>query len=128
MLIDNHANPIASVRAKGPGRDWMTASRTDYNFWIIDRNTGNGPFQIAMTDIYGRTVTAKDVKLVPRKKQASTSAPTAAKAPAPKKKAKPAAKPKASPSAALEAPAPQAPVADTGEDLALAAGAPAPSC
>ncbi|GGQ76819.1 expansin EXLX1 family cellulose-binding protein [Couchioplanes azureus] len=88
VLIDNHANPIAKVRAKGPGGDWMTASRTDYNFWIIDRQTGNGPFQIAVTDIYGKTVTARNVKLVPKKKQV-TSARAAAEvsAPAPKKKA-----------------------------------------
>jgi len=69
ILIDNHANPIASVQAKGPGGGWMTASRTTYNFWIIDRNTGNGPFSIKMTDVYGHTATATGIELTPQRQQ-----------------------------------------------------------
>jgi expansin (peptidoglycan-binding protein) len=99
VLIDNNANPIESVQAKGPSGGWMTASRTDYNFWIIDRNTGKGPFAIRMTDIYGHTATATGVKLIPEKKQATsvsltgkiTSVPAA-------KKSTPSRKPSASPS------------------------------
>jgi hypothetical protein len=50
----------------------MTASHSDYNFWIIDRNTGRGPFSIRMTDIYGHTATATNVKLSPQKVQTTS--------------------------------------------------------
>jgi hypothetical protein len=116
ILIDNNANPIKSVQAKGPGGGWMTASRTDYNFWIIDRNTGRGPFAIRMTDIYGHTATATNVKLIPQKKQATsvsltgkiTSAPTAKKS-APAKKPSPSPSVSVSPTAILPEPATPAP-------------------
>jgi expansin (peptidoglycan-binding protein) len=72
VLIDNHANPIKSVSAKGPGGSWMMASHADYNIWIIDHQTGTGPFSIKMTDIYGHTATAKNIKLQPGKKQTSS--------------------------------------------------------
>ncbi|MEV4639320.1 expansin EXLX1 family cellulose-binding protein [Actinoplanes sp. NPDC049548] len=141
VLIDNHANPIRSVRAKGPGGSWMTADHVDYNFWIIEKRTGNGPFQIQMTDIYGNTVTAKNIKLIPEKKQAtsvrfaggstevkaapSPKAPTS-KAPAKKKKASPA--PHASTSTPATALPLLEPTAEPEQDLALAAAAPKPSC
>jgi expansin (peptidoglycan-binding protein) len=72
ILIDNHANPIKSVQAKRSGGSWMTASHADYNFWIIDHDTGGGPFSIKMTDIYGHTATATNVKLQPGTKQATS--------------------------------------------------------
>jgi len=72
VMIDNHANPIKSVSAKGPGGAWMTATHTDYNFWLIERDTGSGPFSIKMTDIYGHTATATNVKLLPEKTQTTT--------------------------------------------------------
>lgn len=72
VMIDNHANPIKSVAAKGPGGAWISATHTDYNFWLIERDTGNGPFSIKMTDIYGHTATATNVKLLPQKTQATT--------------------------------------------------------
>jgi expansin len=131
ILIDNNANPIKSVQAKGPGGGWMTASRTDYNFWIIDRNTGRGPFAIRMTDIYGHTATAANVKLIPQKKQATsatltgriTSAPTAPKT-------TPAKKPSASPSPSASSAAAVAESATQAPTLAPAdlAAAPAKKC
>jgi len=72
VMIDNHANPIKSVSAKGPGGAWMTATHTDYNFWLIERDTGSGPFSIKMTDIYGHTATATNVRLLPEKTQTTT--------------------------------------------------------
>ncbi len=69
ILIDNHANPIQKVQAKGPGGSWMTAGHEDYNAWLIDRRTGPGPFQVRMTDIYGNVATAKNIKLTPSKRQ-----------------------------------------------------------
>jgi len=143
VLIDNHANPIKSVSAKGPGGSWMTATHTDYNFWIIDRQTGSGPFSIKMTDIYGHTATATNVKLQPEKKQATTvrlnsgsavgtavGAPTTAK-----KKTSPSTTPtktKASPSASATTAAPLAeppPATTTAQEPAVAlAAAPAEHC
>jgi expansin len=91
VVIDNHGNPLRSVRTKGPGGSWMTPSRTDYNTWILDRDVGNGPFSVRMTDIYGHTATATNIKLIPHKRQitsvrltgavAAPAAPVAKKAP-----------------------------------------------
>jgi hypothetical protein len=114
ILIDNHANPITSVQAKGPGGGWMTASRTDYNFWIIDRNTGKGPFSIKMTDIYGHTATATNVRLAPLRKQATSVSLTGRIAVAPAaKKSSPKAARSPSPSAAPVAES-TTPAADPG--------------
>ena len=69
ILIDNHANPVRSVQARTPSGAWMTASRTDYNYWIIDQDTGDGPFAIRMTDVYGHTATAYGIDMIPGKRQ-----------------------------------------------------------
>ncbi|AGL14804.1 rare lipoprotein a [Actinoplanes sp. N902-109] len=136
VIIDNHANPIASVRAKAPGGAWMTATHEDYNAWLINRRTGPGPFRIAMTDTYGHTATATAISLTPGKRQQSTArfAPT----PPPKPKRSPSRSPSASPSpsASTSSPSPapssttvpwtQSPAARS--DLALAAGAPHSGC
>jgi len=71
VVVDNHANPIRSVQARRPGGSWMAAARADYNFWIIDRDTGPGPFAIRMTDIYGHTATAYGIDLIPNRRQAT---------------------------------------------------------
>jgi expansin len=126
-VIDNHANPLRSVKTRGPGGGWMTADRTDYNTWIINRDVGNGPFAVRMTDIYGHTGAATNIKLIPNKRQITsvrlTGAP-AAPAPPAKKRAHPAAtKAKPSPSVSqssapptlestVEAPAPTNPPVD----------------
>ncbi|MET0494588.1 MAG: expansin EXLX1 family cellulose-binding protein [Actinoplanes sp.] len=138
VQVDNNSNPIKSLQAKGPGGDWMTASLEDYNFWIIDRQTGSGPFQVRMTDIYGKTITAKNIKLQPEKKQATsvrfatgtTSVASAPKKPKPAAKKKASPSPSASPSAsASSSAAPVVPLETTEpaveQDLALAAAAPA---
>ena len=72
VVIDNHANPLKSVKAKGPGGRWKTATRTEYNAWVINRDVGNGPFSVRMTDIYGHAGTATNIKLIPDKLQATT--------------------------------------------------------
>jgi expansin len=138
VLIDNHANPIKSVQAKGPGGSWMTASHATYNYWIIDRNTGSGPFKIKITDTYGHTVTATNIKLKPNKTQTTSVRLTAGKVVAavpPKKKKKSKASPSASTSPSASAKAAKSPAAapliesTTAEaapdlDVALAAAAP----
>ena len=141
ITVDNHSNPIRSVSAKGPGGSFRAAALEDHNVWIIDGRMGRGPFQVRMTDTYGKTITAKNIKLSPQKKQttsvrfATGSAPSTVKsAPKPIKKkfAPPAKKPSPSPSvstaptttAALIESAPAAPAQPAG-DVALAAAEPA---
>jgi hypothetical protein len=108
----------------------MTASHADWNVWIIDRYTGKGPFSIKMTDIYGHTATATNIKLLPNKRQA-TSVRLNGKvpvAPVPKvaRPAKKKALPSASPSASSVAPlldatrASDPPLTDPPVDLAAA--------
>ncbi|BFU46718.1 expansin EXLX1 family cellulose-binding protein [Krasilnikovia sp. MM14-A1004] len=152
ILIDNHANPIVSVQAKGPGRGWMTAAHASYNFWIIDKNTGKGPFSIRITDSYGHVATATGVKLLPQRRQTTSvrlsgkagSAPAVAKgAGAPSKKAKPApskSKVSSAPAAPSSSAAPavsESPAASPDREadglaqappVALAAAPAAPSC
>ncbi len=72
LQADNHANPIKSVQAKGPGGDWISANRADFNFWIIDSGAGAGPFQVKMTDVYGNTATAKNIKMLPQQRQTTS--------------------------------------------------------
>lgn len=79
VVIDNHANPLKSVKAKGPGGRWRTAKRSDYNAWIISREVGNGPFSVRMTDIYGHAGTATNIKLTPSERQTTTVDLTAKK-------------------------------------------------
>ena len=136
VLIDNHANPLTSVQAKGPGGAWMKASHADYNVWIIDRNTGSGPFKIKMTDIYGHTATATNIKLQPNKKQTTSVRLSTGKvlAPAPAKKAKAPKKshptsPKPTQSSAAAPLIESTTAAAAPEpDVALAAAAPTSSC
>lgn len=136
VTIDNHSNPIRSVQAKGPGGGWRTAALEDYNVWIIDGQTGRGPFQVRMTDIYGKTITAKNIKLLPQKRQttsvrfATGSSSVVPATPPKKKKASPApSKPAPSPSASASSPA--APLLESTEataapdEVALAAAEPA---
>jgi expansin (peptidoglycan-binding protein) len=70
--IDNHANPIRSVAAKGPVGVFRNAHLENYNVWIIDGTVGKGPFQIRMTDIYGKTITATNIKLLPQQPQTTS--------------------------------------------------------
>ena len=72
VVIENHANPLRSVKAKGRGGRWMTASRTDSNVWVIKGDMGNGPFSVQMTDIYGQAGTATNIKPILNKRQATT--------------------------------------------------------
>ena len=130
ILVDNHANPIRAVQARRPGGSWMTASRTDYNYWIIDRDTGTGPFAIRMTDIYGHTATAYGIDLVPDKRQATSVTLTGRIARPP---ATPVKKPRASPSRTLPKapptePTSAAPVPAVSEPPVALAAAPARAC
>ena len=144
VSIDNHSNAIRSVSAKGPGGTFKAAALQDYNVWIIDGRMGSGPFQVKMTDIYGKTVTAKNVKLLPQQKQttsvrfATGTTSTVETAPKPAKKKKASPTPKASPSPSASSSASASPSASAAplleateaapgqaDDVALAAAEPA---
>ena len=102
-LIDNHGNPLRSVKVNG-----RSAQRTDFNYWIIDGGAGSGPFTIKFTDVYGKTTTVSGIKLKAGVTQRLKSAVAAVDAVVkPKKKAapKPPA-PKPTPSASATTPPP----------------------
>jgi expansin len=65
VLVDNHANPLASVEATGPGGTWRRTVRHDYNYWIVDSGLGPGPYSIRVTDIRGRQATAAGITMSP---------------------------------------------------------------
>ncbi|GAA3337514.1 hypothetical protein GCM10020358_37480 [Amorphoplanes nipponensis] len=140
VSIDNHSNAIRSVSAKGPGGTFKAAALQDYNVWIIDGQMGSGPFQIKMTDIYGKTITAKNIKLKPQQKQTTsvrfatgTTTSTVAAPQLAKKKSSPSPSPSKkkaapSPSASSAAPPPTTTEATPDQpsaDVALAAAEPA---
>jgi hypothetical protein len=50
----------------------MTATRTDDNAWVLNRDVGTGPFSVRMTDVYGHAGTATNIKLIPNKRQTTT--------------------------------------------------------
>ena len=122
ITIDNHSNPIKSVQAKGPGGSFRSAALEDYNVWIISGRMGNGPFQVRMTDIYGKAVTAKNIKLRPQQRQATAvrfaTGATSREESAPVKKATPA------PSRSKASPAPSAPTSSAAPLPASAEGPP----
>ncbi len=136
-LIDNHANPLTSVKVAGGGA-FRTAKRTDFNYWIIDGGAGSGPFTIRTTDVYGTTTTVTGIELAPGTTQKTSTrvgrpgSAAAAPKPAPTgKKASPSASPSPSTAAASSAaPVPRATVASTSAPaaVALAAAPQATSC
>ena len=110
-LLDNHSNPLASVKVAGGSGAFKTATRTDFNYWIIEAGAGPGPFRIRMTDVYGTTTTVPGIKLAPGTNEKTStrvggSGSAAAAAPQPAKK-KPSASASPSPSASAS-PSPSA--------------------
>jgi expansin (peptidoglycan-binding protein) len=71
VLIDNHANPLSSVRVKAAGRSWRSAHRADDNYWVINADVGPGPFSLAMTDVYGHHATVTGIRLRPGETQST---------------------------------------------------------
>ena len=107
-LIDNHGSPLRSVKING-----KTASRTDFNYWIVDGGAGSGPFTIKFTDAYGKTTTVPGIKLKPGLTQKLRGVVKAVK-PKPSPKRTPSKKPAPPKLPILEsAPAPSAPVVET---------------
>ena len=131
-LIDNHANPLTSVRVARGGAV-KTAHREDYNYWIIDGGAGAGPFTLKLTDVTGRTRTVSKIKLSPGITQ-KAAVPSAAAAPVRKKSATPSASASAAPSPSVSAssavPVLEATSVPAEPPVALAAApdVPEPSC
>jgi expansin (peptidoglycan-binding protein) len=110
-LIDNHGNQLASVKVAGPRGTFHTATRADYNDWIIDGGAGSGPFTVKIADVYGRTATLSGITLSPERTQKSSarlSGGGAVKAPPPSSPT-PAKKKSASPSPSKSSATPSAP-------------------
>jgi expansin (peptidoglycan-binding protein) len=132
-LIDNHANPLTSVRVASGGGAVKTAHREDYNYWIIDGGAGAGPFTLKLTDVTGRTRTVSKIKLSPGVTQ-KASVSSAAAAPVRKKSATPSASASAAPSPSVSAssavPVLEATSVPAEPPVALAAApdVPEPSC
>lgn len=100
-VIDNHANQLTSVKVSNAGGAFKTATRADYNYWIIDGGAGSGPFKIKITDAYGHTATVSKIKLSPGTTQKTTAhlaGGSSAGEAAPKPEATPAKAKKPSPS------------------------------
>ena len=131
-LIDNHANPLTSVRVARGGAV-KTAHREDYNYWIIDGGAGAGPFTLKLTDVTGRTRTVSKIKLSPGITQ-KAAVSSAAAAPVRKKSATPSASASAAPSPSVSAssavPVLEATSVPAEPPVALAAApdVPEPSC
>jgi hypothetical protein len=95
-LIDNHANRLSTVTVNG-----RKAARADYNYWIIDRGAGSGPFSVKVTDVLGHTATLSRIKLSPGVTQKTSVRLTGGTVTKPSPSKSPSKKPKPSPTAAL---------------------------
>jgi expansin (peptidoglycan-binding protein) len=85
LLVDNHANRLASVQVSSKGGSFRSAKRADYNYWIIESGAGSGPFKIKIADVYGRTATVSGIKLAPGRVQTTSVRLTSGAVTAPKK-------------------------------------------
>ncbi|HET6480423.1 MAG TPA: expansin EXLX1 family cellulose-binding protein [Actinoplanes sp.] len=109
VLIDNHSNQLASVKIAGRSGSFRSATREDYNYWTIPSGAGNGPFKVKITDVYGNSVTASNIKLAVGKTQKTGAElagraarrPSVEKKTAATKKVTPSASPKPSHSSAV---------------------------
>jgi expansin (peptidoglycan-binding protein) len=134
LLVDNHANRLASVQVASGSGAYKTAKRADYNYWVIAGGAGSGPFTIKIVDVYGHSAALPGIKLAAGKTQTTSvrfsagSVPAAPK-PTPKKPApsvSPTVKKTVAASPQLES-TQVAEVAPTGPAVQLAAAEPA-SC
>jgi expansin (peptidoglycan-binding protein) len=123
VLIDNHANQLASVQVAGKGRGFRSAVRQDWGYWVLESGAGPGPLRIKIADVYGHTATVSGIALSSGRWQSTgvslTGAPierVVTKAPVRKK-------PSARPSSASPSPSSPAPSASA----AAPSSAPPPS-
>jgi expansin (peptidoglycan-binding protein) len=69
VLVDNHANQLASVQVSSRGGAFRAAKRAPYNYWIIESGAGSGPFRIKVTDVLGHRATVSGITLSPGRVQ-----------------------------------------------------------
>ena len=123
--VDNHGNPLRTAQIRtGSSGSWASAARQKHGVWVVNGGAGSGPFQLRLTDVYGRVATASGVRLtgdVTQKLSArfggKAGAPLAQPSPA-KKKPSPTPSKAAPPSAA---PLIEATTVPSGEPAAAAA-------
>jgi expansin (peptidoglycan-binding protein) len=63
LLPDNHANPVARLEVRPPGRGWIRLKHEEYNYWTVEDGAGQGPFSVRLTDIYGTQLVASGITL-----------------------------------------------------------------
>jgi expansin (peptidoglycan-binding protein) len=71
VLVGDHGNPLRAVEV-WQGDSWRTATRQDYNYWLIASGAGPGPYRIRVTDVYGHRATASGIRMLPGQVQRST--------------------------------------------------------
>ncbi|WP_127507910.1 expansin EXLX1 family cellulose-binding protein [Actinoplanes solisilvae] len=114
VLIDNHANRLASVQIAGQGGGFRKATHEVFNYWTVPGGAGSGPYKIKITDVYGNSATLTGIKLAVGKTQKS-GVRLVKRPPSAVKKPKPAA-PKP---AAVSKSAPKPPAATSAAALPL---------
>lgn len=62
VQIRNHKTPIEKVEILTSNGSYKNISRKNYNFFELF-DPGTGPFTFRITDIYGKTITEKDIPL-----------------------------------------------------------------
>jgi expansin (peptidoglycan-binding protein) len=55
IQIRNHRVPIAKVEAKKKGA-WQTLKRVDYNYFLDESGLGDGPYDLRVTSIEGKSI------------------------------------------------------------------------
>ena len=130
-LIDNHGQPLTSVKVAGRGGSFRTATREDFNYWIIEGGAGPGPFTVRITDVTGRTRTLPGIRLSPgttQKTAVTESAAVTTTAPKPKRTVSPSPPPSPSLSSSAAAALPESTSAPEPPPTTLAALPAASSC
>ncbi|MGL4744627.1 MAG: expansin EXLX1 family cellulose-binding protein [Dermatophilaceae bacterium] len=63
VQVRNHRNPVAKLEYQPAGGSFTEAKREIYNYFVVDQGMGPGPYTFRVTDIYGNTVTERNVAL-----------------------------------------------------------------
>jgi expansin len=62
LRFDNHGNALTAAEIK-VGNGFQRLEHTDYNYWIDQNGSGNGPFTVRLTDSAGHQTTLTGVRL-----------------------------------------------------------------
>ncbi|KXK62775.1 hypothetical protein AWW66_06670 [Micromonospora rosaria] len=104
VQVGAHGNPLRAVEVRqGDAGAWRTATRHDYNYWLIDSGAGPGPYGIRVTDVYGNRAVATGVRMAPGQVQTSDVRMYGGAAPRAGRSAAPTRSPSPSPSASASA-------------------------